>query len=65
MDESWTEVELHGGPLDGEHIPVDTNDPEPETGLPLVADGCSILGGRSWYAPDPATGRWTWVGDTH
>ncbi|MDP9616431.1 MULTISPECIES: hypothetical protein [Streptomyces] len=54
------EVELHGGPLDGERIPVDPDDPEP--GLPLLAEGCAFPGGRSWYEPDES-GRWTWRAD--
>lgn len=61
MSEEWVTVPLHGGPLDGEEIPVDPGDPEP--GVAMVADGCAYPGGRSWYAPDE-TGRWTWRGDT-
>ena len=59
--EGWVDVQLHGGPLDGEHIPVDPQDRDP--GVALVADGCSFLGGRSWYEPDE-TGAWRWTGDT-
>ena len=59
--EGWVSVQLHGGPLDGETIPVDPADPDP--GVALVADGCSYLGGRSWYEPDEA-GTWRWTGDT-
>ncbi|GGP00247.1 hypothetical protein GCM10012280_68580 [Wenjunlia tyrosinilytica] len=55
------EVELHGGPLDGEVIPVDPLDQGP--GVATVAQGCAVLGGRSWYGPD-ANGRWVWLGDS-
>jgi len=57
----WVSVQLHGDPLHGGTIPVDLGDPDP--GVALVADGCSYLGGRSWYEPD-ATGTWCWSGDT-
>nr|WP_043497035.1 hypothetical protein [Streptomyces viridosporus] len=59
MSDEW--VTLNGGPLDGERIPVDPDDPDP--GVAMVADGCAYPGGRSWYAPDGA-GRWVWTGDT-
>ncbi|GAA2484738.1 hypothetical protein GCM10010406_21240 [Streptomyces thermolineatus] len=56
-------VTLYGGPLDGEQLDVpaqpDTDDP----GIALPAAGCSISGGRSWYAP-AYDGRWCWEGDT-
>jgi hypothetical protein len=59
MEQVW--VELHGGPLDGERIPVDPADPDP--GVAMVATGCAYLGGRSWYGPDEG-GRWVWQGDS-
>lgn len=52
---------LHGGPLDGEQLPVQADDPDP--GVALPAPGCAYPGGRAWYAPD-AAGTWTWQGDT-
>jgi hypothetical protein len=55
-----TPVQLHGGPLDGQTVPVDPTDPEP--GIGIIADGCTYPGGRSWYEPD-AAGRWTWTHD--
>lgn len=54
-------VELHGGPLDGETVPIDADDPDP--GAALISGGCQYLGGRSWYEPDD-TGLWRWTGDT-
>ncbi|MCQ0025610.1 hypothetical protein M4914_23500 [Streptomyces somaliensis DSM 40738] len=59
MSEEW--ATLHGGPLDGECVPVDPAGLEP--GVAMVASGCAIPGGRSWYEPDE-TGRWRWIGDT-
>ena len=55
-----TPVQLHGGPLDGQTVPVDPTDPEP--GIGIIADGCAYPGGRSWYEPD-TEGRWTWTRD--
>jgi hypothetical protein len=57
----WGEVELYGGPLDGQTALVRLDDPGP--GTALIADGCAYLGGWSWYEPD-ASSRWVWVGDT-
>ncbi|MFJ6616691.1 hypothetical protein ACIQOW_03780 [Kitasatospora sp. NPDC091335] len=56
-----TTVELHGGPLDGEHAVVDLDDPDPGTALPSPRG--LYPGGRSWYAPDPA-GVWRWMHDS-
>ncbi|MFC8862667.1 hypothetical protein [[Kitasatospora] papulosa] len=53
-------VVLFGGPLDGESVAVDPDDPEP--GIGIIAAGCSYPGGRSWYEPD-AEGRWVWKHD--
>ncbi|MEU0978473.1 hypothetical protein ABZ488_04580 [Streptomyces griseus] len=53
-------VELHGGPLDGQTVPVTLDDDEPWTAI--ISDGCAYPGGRSVYAPDPA-GRWVWEQD--
>ncbi|NYV73690.1 hypothetical protein [Streptomyces sp. UH6] len=52
-------VELHGGPLDGQRVPVDPEDPDPWI---AIINHRSQYGGRSMYAPDD-TGRWTWVRD--
>ncbi|MCX4682660.1 hypothetical protein OG413_46810 [Streptomyces sp. NBC_01433] len=60
MDDTTTEVELHGGPLDGWVVPVDTDDPDPWTAI--ISDYGRYPGGRSMYAPD-ATGTWHWVRD--
>jgi hypothetical protein len=46
--------------LDGMTAMVDADDPEP--GVGIIAEGCALPGGRSWYEPD-ATGRWTHRGD--
>ncbi|SCE40669.1 hypothetical protein GA0115252_146450 [Streptomyces sp. DfronAA-171] len=53
-------VQLHGGPLDGEHVDVDPADPDPL--IAIIADGCSEPGGRSVYAPD-REGAWRWERD--
>ncbi|MGW1814084.1 hypothetical protein ACWCQM_11060 [Streptomyces sp. NPDC002125] len=53
-------VTLFGGPLDGESVAVDPDDPEP--GIGIIAAGCSYPGGRCWYEPN-AEGRWTWKHD--
>lgn len=56
-------VTLYGGPLDGMQIEVDPDDPDP--GVAMINDDSAYgPGGRSWYEPDPATGRWEWVGDS-
>ncbi|MCX4970945.1 hypothetical protein OHA98_40705 [Streptomyces sp. NBC_00654] len=60
MDDTMTEVELYGGPLDGWVVPVDTGDPDPWTAI--ISDYGEHPGGRSLYAPD-TTGRWRWVRD--
>ncbi|MER5988883.1 hypothetical protein [Streptomyces sp. NPDC001787] len=60
MDEATTEVELHGGPLDGWVVAVDTDDPDPW--IAIISDYGRHPGGRSLYEPD-ATGRWGWVRD--
>ncbi|MCT2591133.1 hypothetical protein LHJ74_14650 [Streptomyces sp. N2-109] len=57
-----TEVELYGGPLDGQTVPVDTDDGDPDPWTAILTPGCAHPGGRSLYAPDPA-GRWRWVQD--
>ncbi|MFE2941022.1 hypothetical protein ACFXKG_18455 [Streptomyces sp. NPDC059255] len=57
---STVEVELHGGPLDGEHVPVDLTDPDPWTAI--ISDHGQYPGGRSLYAPDEAS-VWRWVRD--
>ncbi|MFE2352517.1 hypothetical protein [Kitasatospora cineracea] len=59
--EQWVEVELHGGPMDGETAYVRTDGPDP--GTALISPRCAYPGGRSIYEPDTA-GRWTWRGDT-
>ncbi|MFD5566230.1 hypothetical protein [Kitasatospora griseola] len=61
MAEEWVQVELHGGPMDGEHTYVLAGDPDP--GTALISPRCAYPGGRSVYEPDTA-GRWTWRGDT-
>lgn len=53
-------VELHGGPLDGQVVPVDLTDPDPWTAV--VSDHGRYPGGRSVYAPDEA-GVWWWRED--
>ncbi|ARF75693.1 hypothetical protein B7C62_28135 [Kitasatospora albolonga] len=58
-DDTTTMVELHGGPLDGQTVPVDIDD-DPWTAI--ISDGCAHPGGRSVYAPD-STGRWVWERD--
>lgn len=54
------EVELHGGPLDGQRVTVEADDPDPW--IAVIADHGRYPGGRALYAPDPA-GRWRWVRD--
>ncbi|MFF7365398.1 hypothetical protein [Streptomyces sp. NPDC008125] len=59
MDET-TEVELHGGPLDGQRVPVLLEDDDPW--IAVISDHGTYPGGRSLYAPDPE-GVWRWVRD--
>lgn len=54
-----SEVELHGGPLDGWTVPV-TLDDEPWTAI--ISDHGRYPGGRSVYAPDDS-GTWRWRED--
>ncbi|WP_326680855.1 hypothetical protein [Streptomyces sp. NBC_01237] len=60
MDDTTTEVELYGGPLDGWVVPVGTDDPDPWTAI--ISDYGQFSGGRSLYAPD-GSGVWRWVRD--
>jgi hypothetical protein len=53
-------VELHGGPLDGQTVPVDADDPDPWTAI--ISPHGQHPGGRSLYAPDP-DGTWRWRRD--
>ncbi|PZT71585.1 hypothetical protein [Streptomyces sp. AC1-42T] len=55
-----TEVELHGGPLDGWRVEVDETDDDPW--IAIVSELGAHPGGRSLYAPG-ADGRWVWVRD--
>nr|WP_173288078.1 hypothetical protein [Streptomyces sp. x4(2010)] len=55
-----TEVELHGGPLDGMRVDVDADDPDPW--IAIISDGGQHPGGRSLYAPADS-GVWRWVRD--
>lgn len=62
----WTDIELHGGPLDGEVYPIDLDDPDlqEDPGMAVISpNGAFGPGGRSWYAPDES-GRWVWAGDS-
>ncbi|MFE9853469.1 hypothetical protein ACFYPN_32445 [Streptomyces sp. NPDC005576] len=56
------DVQLHGGPLDGQTVPVLAEDEDPWTAI--LSDHGQYPGGRSLYAPD-AEGVWRWVRDTH
>lgn len=53
-------VQLHGGPLDGQTVPVTLDDDDPWTAV--ISDGCAYPGGRSLYAPNTA-GRGVWQHD--
>jgi hypothetical protein len=53
------EVQLHGGPLDGDTVPVT---PEDDPWTAIISDGCTYPGGRSVYAPDEH-GIWRWEKD--
>ncbi|MFE7412918.1 hypothetical protein [Streptomyces laurentii] len=55
-----TEVELHGGPLDG--TTVDTDDTDPDPWIAIITDHGTHPGGRALYAPDEA-GTWRHVRD--
>ncbi|MGW2841809.1 hypothetical protein ACWCWD_28990 [Streptomyces sp. NPDC001493] len=55
------DVELHGGPLDGQKVPVLLDDDDPWTAI--LSDHGTYPGGRSLYAPDPA-GVWRWLKDS-
>ncbi len=60
-------VELVGGPLDGETLPLPV-DAEPNhphgVGVALIAEWCAYPGGRSIYDPRPGDpDRLHWEGD--
>ncbi|MFJ4873249.1 hypothetical protein [Streptomyces sp. NPDC088757] len=60
MDAREAEVELHGGPLDGQRVPTDPEDPDPW--IAVISDHGQYPGGRSLYRPD-ADGVWRWECD--
>lgn len=49
------QVQLYGGPLDGEILTVDPDDPDPW--IAIITPRCAHPGGRALYAPD-ADGCW-------
>lgn len=60
-----TTVYLYGGPLDGMQVPLTLDPADPDPGVAMMSDtGRYGEGGRSWYEPNPQSGRWEWVRDT-
>ncbi|MFF3540026.1 hypothetical protein ACFYXP_39710 [Streptomyces sp. NPDC002466] len=55
-----SEVELHGGPLDGRRVDVGEIDDDPW--IAIINDHGKHPGGRSLYEPD-GSGTWRWVRD--